>query len=148
MFSVKKATIITPNATTYYSFLSNLGYDTPYTGNEMHIFAPQLKTITKISGENNATFYFMPILSAFSIYAPNLVSSFYFSYKTIHADAAGYALGQTCAVLQALIAGIGTPETEQTITTSTPQGTEDEISALEAAAAAKNWKFVYVKVKK
>ena len=90
----------------------------------------------------------MPLLSTFSIYAPNLARGFYFSYKTSHADADGYALGQTCAVLQSLIAGIGTPETEQTITTSTPQGTEDEIAALEAAATAKNWKFEYVKVKK
>jgi len=146
-YGIKKATVITPNATAYNGFLSNLGYITSKTGNEMHIFAPKLETITKISG-NNSTFYYMPLLSAFSIYAPNLARGFYFSHNTNHADADGYALGQTCAVLQALIAGIGTPETVQTITTSTPQGTEEEIAALEAAAAAKNWQFNYVKLKK
>lgn len=145
LYNALNATIILPKTKTFDAFAGNLGYFK--SGVEMRIYAPELDTIVDKNG-NNTTFYYMGVLSKFSIYAPKLAHSFFFSYATNVKDTEGYALGQTCEVLQALIAGIGTPGTEQTITTSTPQGTEEEIAALEAAAAEKNWKFEYVKVPK
>lgn len=157
IYDAKKVTVITPYATGYESFISNIGFLASSSDNAMHIYAPELQKI--VYSGTNTTFYYMPILAEFSIYAPKLTTSFYFSYATNHdTDGDGYVQGQTCAVLQSLIAGIGTapepdpnaepPIEQQTITTQYPQGTDDEIVALEAAAAAKNWQFVYNKTEK
>ena len=134
-----------PNATALGTALNAIGYLNAGTLLSLHVYVP---LVTQIKPEHNdgATFYRIGLLKEFSIYAPNLVNSFSFSRKTAS------NIGQTCAILQALIAGIGTPETEQTITTLTPSdgdvvqtvdGVEKtNLEILKDAAAAKNWKFI------
>ena len=116
---------------------------------ELSVFTPELKAIEQSDVDNAGnTFRRLGTLKTFSIYAPKLVTSFRF------ADASG-SKAQYCSVLQSLVAGIGTPpkidpETgqeigPQTITTRTPlDNTDENISALQAAAADKNWKFNFV----
>ena len=123
-----------PNATKLTSALNAIGWNT--TQLSLSVYVPSVTTIN--NGNNiNDTFHRMGLLASFYIYAPNLVTSFSFSRLT------NSGKGQTCAILQALIAGIGTPGTMQTITTITPRdGTDETIAALRATAAAKNWKFI------
>ncbi len=106
---------------------------------ELSVFTPELKAIEQSNVDNAGnTFRRLGTLKTFSIYAPKLVTSFRF------ADASG-SKAQYCSVLQSLVAGIGTPDTEQTITTRTPIDNEPEnISALRTAASDKNWKFNFV----
>ena len=132
-----------PNATKLTSALNAVGWNT--TRLSLSVYVPSVTTIN--NGNNiNDTFHRLGLLASFYIYAPNLVTSFSFSRLT------NSGKGQTCAILQALIAGIGTPETLQTITTITPSD-GDEVQTVDGvektkkdilreAAATKNWKFI------
>ena len=136
-YNVKKCSLYVPKVTTFQNALSAVGYSNGGVELELSVYAPELQDI--VLNSVDTTFWRIGLLKSFSIYAPKLVSSFNFSLQTLSGK------GQTCAILQALIAGIGTPDTLQTITTITPSdGTDETISALQAAAAAKNWQFEFV----
>lgn len=126
-----------PNATTLGTALNAIGYSNPGTLLSLHVYIPSVTSISTAVHGSGSTFWRIGLLKEFSIYAPKLVKSFAFSRNTAS------NIGQTCAILQALIDGIGTPGTTQTITTLTPSdGTDETIAALRTSAAAKNWKFI------
>ncbi len=131
------ATIILPNVKKLSYAFGCLGSSS--TDAELHFCAPLLESI-RLEAINNIPLYYSGLYRTFSFYAPKLTSSFYFSWKTPENR------GQTCATLKTLVAGIGTPETTQTIFTLPPQGGVEEIAELEAFALAKNWTFSYRKL--
>ncbi len=136
-YNVKKCFFYVPKVTEFRHALNAVGYSNLGVELELSIYAPQLRDIY-LNGINTS-FWRLGLLKSFSIHAPMLVKSFSFSMQTDSGS------GQTCAILHALVAGIGTPDTLQTITTITPSdGTDETISALQAAAAAKNWQFEFV----
>ena len=157
-YLMKKCDFYAPLVTTFDQAMNAVGYlnttNTPKL--DLHIFAPELTTIVdkQPSGESygiNTSFYRIGLLNSFSIVAPKLVSSFVFSLDTGKKDeATNNPLGQNCEILQNLIAGIGTPDTLQTIATLPPRNGDDIVEGeartkfekLKAEAAAKNWKFI------
>lgn len=150
-YKAKDCDFYAPNATKLTSALNAIGFLNSSAELSLNVYVPLVKTLSTYDEQNvNATFWRIGLLKSFSIYAPELKTSFTFSRATNQRNADGSTKGQTCAILQALIDGIGTPTTEQTITTVLPSD-GDEIAEgeektkkdkLREAAATKKWKFL------
>lgn len=143
-YNVKKCFFYVPKVTEFRHALNAVGYSNSGVELELSIYAPQLRDIY-LNGINTS-FWRLGLLKSFSIHAPMLVKSFSFSMLTTSGK------GQTCAILHALIDGIGKPTTEQTITTLAPSD-GDEVQTVDGvektkkdilreAAATKKWKFI------
>ena len=158
-YHVKDCDFYAPNATTLTTALNAIGYLTIGTALSLNVYVPSVTAIGNYANPTvNDTFYRIGLLYSFSIYAPELKTSFNFSRRTNKADDSRYNIGQTCDILHKLIEGIGEPdkidpdtglETEpQTITTLPPsdgntvvEAEKTRLDILNEAAAAKHWKF-------
>lgn len=143
VYNCKRMHLYAPNVTEI-SPTNTLGYlnATQSTGMDVVFYLPKVARISQ-NGSNSIFTNWGPI-SSLSCYMPLVVNSFNFGRNV--SDAA-----QTCAVLKSLVRGLGTPDSEQTITVyKTKDGNEIEdeatgqtkFEALQEFSALKNWTFI------